>query len=564
MKIYRLAPALGFAITLFLSACGGGDSGGSSNSSSNGNAASSVALSSGTITAFGSVFVNGREYSTAGARVIDDDTGAASTSTAGLEVGEVVEMKTTGGPAPRASELHVDPLARGYVDASDTTAGTLTVMGQTIQISSATAFSDHRACVTAATNPCTAITAQSGLTTTTGSGASAVPGSYVTVHGYLFAAGGSGTTTNIVATLVAVGDAPATAAAPAQFKVEGTVTAAAGASLTIGALSVDLSSAVCHVAGTTTACNGAFNVGQVVSAYAAAAPVLPANTFAATGARLRPTLLVSAPGVSVEIGGAVSAVTLSPASFVLRGINIDASNLPAGTSLPAVGDIVTVLGTVASNGASVSATAVTVLRAAQSATYAFEGDVDPASIVQGPTADTYVVTVLGQPITVTAATRLADRSTRTWASVNPTSNPLNITSFVSYLEASASQHLVIQTEADASGNLAAISLTIVPVSSVAGVAGVVDATPAPINSTVKGTPTSFGVHGLAVSADPDSVLQLRGLTPATVASGDEVLVLGTYTSSSTLMVTAPPSATNVVIDRGKPKRRDCDQFSPQM
>jgi hypothetical protein len=73
---------------------------------------------------------------------------------------------------------------------------------------------------------------------------------------------------------------------------------------------------------------------------------------------------------------------------------------------------------------------------------------------------------------------------------------------LTYLSASLSQHVIVKTESDASGNLTAQSLTFVPASSVVAVAGIVDATPAVSNSTVTGTPSTFSVHGIAVSADP--------------------------------------------------------------
>jgi Domain of unknown function (DUF5666) len=538
-------------LVIALTACNGG---GSSDTSSSTQSGAAAATSSGVITAFGSVFVDGHEFSTAGAKVIDDDSGDTSTSTAGLEVGMVVDVMHSDdghGTNPIASELHVHPLARGYVDASDMTAGTLTVMGQTVQITPATIFSDHRACVS--TNACTAISGQSDVTATTGSAASAVAGTFVTIHGYLFSA--SAGAANIVATLVSAADAPTDATSGVHFKAEGVVTSTAGSgssSITIGALNIDLSSARCYVSGEKTGCAGAFDTGQVVSAYADTAPSLPATTFAADGARLSSKIPVDVSGASVEIEGAVSSVTASPAAFVLRGVNIDASALPAGASLPAVGDIVRVLGTVPANGQSVTATSVTILHAARNAGYGFEGDMDVSSITSGTADNTYVVTLLGQNITVTSDTRLADHSARSWYSRDLAINPFNITTFVSYLQASVSQHLIVCAEADASGNLTAQSLIIVPPSTVSGIAGIVDGTPQPFNSSTTGTPSTFDVHGVAISADPSAVLKTRTGKLATVAAGDQVVVFGTF-ATGTLTVTAPPSFTDVVIDRGVPK-----------
>ncbi len=555
MKYRHLAWAVSATLALALTACGGG---GSSSSPPPVATQSSAATSSGAITAFGSVFVNGHEFSTANATVIDDDSGTTTSSTAGLEVGMVVDVKpsmASSATHPEASELHLHPLARGYVDTSDTTASTLTVMGQTVQLTSATNFSDHRACVSAAVNPCSAITGQSGLSATTGSGATALAGSYATVHGYLF--GSTPGAANIVATLISVADAPASSTPVVNFKAEGVVTASAASSVTIGALIVDLSAATCRVSGVTTSCANAFSNGQVVSVMAAAAPSLPAKTFKADKARLGSKVAVDVSGAVVEIEGSVASVTLSPASFVVRGISIDASALPAGSSLPAVGDIVRVLGTFSANGQSVTATSVKVLHAAAAASVGIQGDA--SAVAPGAAASTFVLSVLGQDVTVTSETRLADRSIKGWDHHDPASNPFNISTFKTYLDASVSKHLFVRAEADASGKLRALSVTIVPASAVAGVAGVVDATPAPVNSAVTGTASTFSVHGIAVKADPAAIFRLHSAALQSVAAGDEVLALGTF-AANTLTVSATVSRTNVVIDLGVPTHHDRDQF----
>jgi hypothetical protein len=152
------------------------------------------------------------------------------------------------------------------------------------------------------------------------------------------------------------------------------------------------------------------------------------------------------------------------------------------------------------------------------------------------------------------------------------SNPFNISTFQSYLAASASQHLVVRTQADAAGNLTATSVTIVRASTVAAVSGVVDATPAPVNGSGSSAPTTFAVHGLSVSADPAAIVKVfaqhnlygfggMGRTAGgTVAAGDRVLVFGTF-ASSTLTVAAPASLRSIVLDFGAGLRdKDCDGF----
>ncbi len=556
---YKLLLPMAAALAIGLSACGGG-AGGATPSIA-------TAMSSGVITGFGSVFVNGHEFATTNARFIDDDSGNSTTTAQGLEVGMVLDVKPSANSsamAPEASELHVHPLVRGYVDAVDATAGTLSVMGQTVQLTAATNFSDHRACAAATPATCTAVTGSSGLGSTTGGGATASPGSYITVHGFLF--GTSASSANVVATLVSVADAPASTSTGVNFKVEGEIKVGA-TSTTIGGLALDLSTADCLVARVKTACASAFTSGQVVAAWSSASPALPAATFTPGVARQAAKVVLESSGATVEVEGAVSAVTASPASFVVDGVTVDAAALPAGSTLPAVGDIVRVVGTVATTGKSVSASSVTVLHAVSSVDFGIEGDA--VGVAAGPAANTYTLSVLGQSMAVSARTRLADRSVRGWDRKDPSVNPFNINTFSSYLSASASQHVVVRVQSDGSGKLTVESLTIVPASKVAGVAGRVDATPAVVNSTSSGTPSTFSVDGIAVSADPAAVTRSRGMTGRglmagaasgllPIAAGDRVIVMGTY-ANGVISVGATVTDVNRVFDIGAPGEDNHDQ-----
>jgi hypothetical protein len=284
--------------------------------------------------------------------------------------------------------------------------------------------------------------------------------------------------------------------------------------------------------------------------------------LAATDARLRGKLAVETAGATVELEGKVASVSTAPAGFVLRGVTVDTAGL-TGATPPGVGDVVRVLGTVAADGQSVTASSVTVLHLARSATYGFEGDA--TAVTAGPIADTWVLTLLGQDVTVSAGTRLSDRSVRGRRSDHAATNPFNITSFKDYLAASASQHLLVRTQVDTTGKLQALSVTIAPASSVASVGGVVDATPAPVPSSGAGVPTTFSLHGLAVSADPAAVVMRRITLVATpLTAGDFVLVRGSF-AAGTLTVAAPTgpirqSASNIVIDFGPPLHDDQDCF----
>lgn len=543
--------ALPFAIALALAACGGGGGSDNPNGGTSGPSSANPAVSSGAISAFGSVFVNGHEFATGSAQVMDDDTGDTAGRVSELEVGQVVDVQPAGSStsaAPVAQWLHVHPLARGYVDASDTTAGTVTVMGQVVSLDSGTLFSDHRACVGAATNACTAVTDASGLVATAGT----TPGTYVTVDGYLFSsAAGSA---QIVATLVSVRDVPASY--PAAFKAEGVVGATtvsgATAGVSIGGLAVDLDHATCRVDGHSTACAGAFAAGEVVSVFSATAPALPATTFDATVAIERRHLPVQTAGQVVEFDGRVSASTPASgsmaATFVVRGVTVDTSQLPAGTSLPAVGDMVRVSGTVSADGLSVVATSIRITHAARSVSYAFAGDV--TAVAAGTVGGTFDVTVLGQTIVVSDQTRLSDRQSWHWMDDDPQSNPFNITTFQAYLASSASQHVAVKAAKDSSGVLQALSFAIWPASTFSEVAGPVDATPVPVAASAS-APGTFSVDGVAVSAPASAIHYAHhGLTA--IAAGNEVIASGTF-ASGVLGVAATQPFDNFVIDFGAPR-----------
>lgn len=552
MKFQYFALTAAAALVLGLAACGGGGSDTASLGASPG--VSALAPSSGAITAFGSVFVNGHEFSTSHVSVVDDDTGGATAATSTLEVGQVVDVvpaNTSTNAAPVARELHVHPLARGYVDSSNPTASTLTVMGQTVQITSATNFSDHRACLVASTNPCAAITGQAALNSTTGAGNTALPGNYVTVSGYLFQSAPAAV--HIVATLISVSDVPTSTTTGANFKAEGVVNATAANSITVGGLSINLANAVCRVAGASTPCTSAFSVGQVVSSFASAAPNLPALVLTASNARLGAMVPVDTATTVVEVEGSVSSVNPNAHSFVVRGLTMDASALPAGTALPSVGDVVRVLGTLSADGQSLAVSGVTLLHAAASASMELVGDAGIVAL--GSSSNSFVVSVLGRSINVNANTRLADHSSRGWWNLNPVSNPFNISTFQTYLAASVSQHLVVNAQVDASGQLNAVSITLVPASTVSAVVGLVSSAPAPVNSATTGTPSVFFINGLPISVDPAAILSGRGTAVSTVAAGDQMTVIGTF-SAGQLTVGPVPSATNAAIDLGAPLQRN--------
>lgn len=537
-KCLRAAVSLGVVLGAGLSACGGGSGAASSD-------AMSVSGSSGTITAFGSVFVNGHEFGTRRALFIDDDYGTSANTAAGLEVGMVVDVKPAPGTtntAPEASELRLHPLLRGYVDAVDAATSTASVMGQKVQVNASTSFSDHRACVVATTAPCTAVSSLSLLTATT---SAVAPGTYVTVHGYQIS--GSRGSTNVVATLISASDLPITNPPDYSFKVEGPLTFS-GSVPSIGGLTLDFTTTVCKVAGTVTPCTTAFSAGQVIAVGSASAPVVPAASFAPSVARRAAKLPVQVVGQSIEVEGVVSSVNSSASSFVVRGITVDAA--APGIPLPATGDLVQLKGAITGTAQSLTASALKVIQAAASVQVELRGNVNAATIAGSGTS--YSFSLLGQTVDVNAQTRLADMSTRTWNQGDPATNPFNSSTFGTYLsDASRSKHVIVRSAVNGNGGLTALSVAILPASTVAGLTGIVDASPAVSNSGVTGTPTTFSIHGVAVSADPAAIYKPGTGAMQTVAAGDKLVVLGTY-GNNVLTVGATNTPNNSVVNVGVP------------
>jgi len=182
-RLWIAIATVAVAALSILAACGGGSS---MNGTSSGSAMMPSAGASGVITGFGSVFVSGHEYATdASTQVLDGDDDDAPSSTADLQVGMTVDVDAgAGGQA--ATMLRFTSAVRGEVDAIDTMNSTLTVLGQTVQVTSGTSFAGSRA---------------SGSGTTPIAQLSDINvGDYVAVFGYLECAGTCGSSaTSIVA-----------------------------------------------------------------------------------------------------------------------------------------------------------------------------------------------------------------------------------------------------------------------------------------------------------------------------------------------------------------------------
>jgi hypothetical protein len=385
--------ALAGAVVLV--ACGGGSSGGSGS----GTATTSA---SGIVTGFGSVIVNGREFATgSGTRVVDGDSDDAASSTANLQVGMSVDLDSDG---TMATFLRFTSAVRGEIDAIDAAGNALTVLGQTVQLTSGTSFAGSRGAGTSAT-PITQI-------------GDLKVGDYVVVYGYLECGGGTcgSGATDIVATLVVE------PAAAGRYRVQGFVNNfnAMSDSFTLNGLTVDIAAAgmtptVCMPA------SCAFANGDFVSVRSNTAPT---GAFSATGSTLTLTAVdirrreqgpAFAVGATVTLEGPVT--QLGASGFVVRGVTVDASAASLASTLAGLANnqIVEVTGTVSAGGILVASS----IGVERQATLALMGPLDAAP--------TTTLSVLGQTFGVTPETRFDDRAQDV--------RPFNASNFATVLQA---------------------------------------------------------------------------------------------------------------------------------
>jgi len=138
-RTHLLKAVVAAAAVVGLTACSGG---GSSTSTPQAAAQSTPVVSSGAITGFGSVFVNGVRFETSSAAFTIN--GKPGTQ-ADLRVGHVVTVhchRDDNGNST-ADRIDFDDLVKGPVDSVDAAAGTLVVMGQTVLTDADTSFDDN-------------------------------------------------------------------------------------------------------------------------------------------------------------------------------------------------------------------------------------------------------------------------------------------------------------------------------------------------------------------------------------------------------------------------------------
>ncbi len=135
-----LVGSLALAATALLGACGGG--GGDTAGVGTGGTGS---FSVGTVTGFGSVFVNGIRYEDNGARLIDDDgtVKVLGTDDNPLKIGMVVEVTGSvddSGTVRSATQIAYGAEIKGPVTAVDAAAGTFNVFGITVRTTTTTVY----------------------------------------------------------------------------------------------------------------------------------------------------------------------------------------------------------------------------------------------------------------------------------------------------------------------------------------------------------------------------------------------------------------------------------------
>lgn len=299
-------PTLGLALAVLVGCGGGGEADSASSSSTT--AASASSYTEGTLSGFGSIIVNGVRFDETSATVLDD-AGTQKTASA-LKLGMQVTVDSgrvdASTSTAKAARVRFRSAVLGPVAAVDTGASSLTVLGQTVDVTAATVFGD-------------------GLS----AGLSAVAAdSVVEVHGVPDSATG-----HLVATRI-----EAVTTAPSSYKLRGTVAALDTTAKTfqIGAATVSYA-AVATVP--STLADGVTM--RVVLATASVNGVWQATALGDATPKLSDTT------TSVHVRGRISAFT-SATAFTVNGLAVDASaaSFPDGSDTLALGVAVEVKGTV--------------------------------------------------------------------------------------------------------------------------------------------------------------------------------------------------------------------------
>lgn len=385
--LWRLQPRrllMALALSLGLGACGGGVEG---------QGTGSFGYSQGAITGFGSIVVNGVHFDESGAKVLADD-GVTVLQASNLLLGMTVEVRSGAidqtALTAVASQVQLRSELLGPISAMDTVAGTMTVLGQTVQLSVSTvrpadlsvgqlvevyAIPDPVTGVYAARRiePRSAATEYKlrGVVSNVGAG-------QFTVGSATFAYGGTPALSNgqqvrllLSTTLDAQGryvvqttrDDTPKIEDNTETEIEGVIASyASSASFTVGGLTVDASSATIKPAGSTLAAGLRVEVeGVVVGGVLKAAQLeIKASDDGGSGG--------SGGGgddggaVEYEVDGRITALDTAAKTFVVRGVTISyagtVSYLGGSEATLALDKKVEVKGVLAADGVTVTASRI--------------------------------------------------------------------------------------------------------------------------------------------------------------------------------------------------------------
>ncbi len=158
MRSFVLRTLIALTTACMVVACGGGGGGSTSVAGID-----RLGVSSGSVTGFGSIFVNGVEFETDSSDfdINDDSIGSSQNS---LSVGDVVVVTYNPSQPNIALSVIGDEAVEGRVDSIDAAAGIIVVVGQTVKVDAETTFDDS-----------------TGLTSLT----DLAPGNFVEVSGFV-------------------------------------------------------------------------------------------------------------------------------------------------------------------------------------------------------------------------------------------------------------------------------------------------------------------------------------------------------------------------------------------
>jgi hypothetical protein len=393
---------------LALGACAGGGETGTGLDGGGGGTTTPADITVGTITGFGSVFVNGIEFETADSTFSLDGMSGDENS---LAVGMVVTVEgsvNADGLTGTAEHIEFKDELEGVVLANDiNNGGTLNIMGQTVVVDTQTTFESS--------------------VTGIGSVDLIQPGNIVEVSGY---SSGSGT---IYATRVEVKQDALQQ--DGEMELKGVVADLTATTFTIGALTIDYSMAQLENLPDGQLSNGLYV--EVKSSYAITGNTLIAGTIKMEDGGEK--IIKGEEGADGELEGVVTGIESSQ-EFFLNGQPIlisDATKFESGTAATiAVGVKLEAEGTFNANGKLV----------AVSIKFRAVGDIQMEGFVDSVDLNNRTLTVFGQAITINSLTSLEDE------------RDMNPVRYFNLENISATDYVQVHTYHDANGNLIATKL----------------------------------------------------------------------------------------------------------